>query len=188
MSDKCAALQTIIGKLAKLIPLLASDKPGEVLNAVQAIRNLLASAGLDLHDLVTLISGEEKPIVELLRSLLEKDDDVLLRLGRAGASLFHSQQGATFADVIVRKHRVTWQITSPEFEDWLLHQFFLERRRAPTASAMRNAIRSLSAQAKFEGDQHDVQLRAADSGNTAAMVSVSPRIFLAVNVSDAASY
>ena len=85
MSDKRAALQTIIGKLAKLIPLLASDKPGEVLNAVQAIRNLLASAGLDLHDLVTLISGEEKPIVELLRSLLEKDDDVLLRLGRAGS-------------------------------------------------------------------------------------------------------
>ena len=46
MSDKRAALQTIIGKLAKLIALLASDKPGEVLNAVQAIRNLLASAGL----------------------------------------------------------------------------------------------------------------------------------------------
>ena len=45
MSDKRAALQTIIGKLAKLIPLLASDKPGEVLNAVQAIGNLLASAG-----------------------------------------------------------------------------------------------------------------------------------------------
>jgi hypothetical protein len=37
MSDKRAALQTIIGKLAKLIALLASDKPGEVLNAVQAI-------------------------------------------------------------------------------------------------------------------------------------------------------
>ena len=45
MSDKRAALRTIIGKLAKLIPLLESDKPGEVLNAVQAIRNLLASAG-----------------------------------------------------------------------------------------------------------------------------------------------
>ena len=43
MSDKRAALQTIIGKLAKLIPLLASDKPGEVLNAVQAIAK---SAGL----------------------------------------------------------------------------------------------------------------------------------------------
>ena len=111
MSDKRAALQTIIGKLAKFIPLLASDKPGEVLNAVQAMGNLLASAELDLHDLVTLISGEEKPIVELLRSLLKKDNDVLLRLGRAGASLFHSQQGETFADVIVRKHRVTWQLT-----------------------------------------------------------------------------
>ena len=80
MSDKRAALQTIIGKLAKLIPLLASDKPGQVLNAVQAIGNLLASAGLDLHDLATLISGEDKPIVELPRSLLEKDNDVLLRL------------------------------------------------------------------------------------------------------------
>jgi hypothetical protein len=164
MSDKRAALQTIIGKLAKLIPLLASDKLGEVLNAVQAIKNLLASAGLDLHDLVTLISGEEKSIFELLRLLFEKDDDILLRLGRAGTSLFHSQQGAPFADVIVSNHRVSWQLTSPEFEDWLLHQFFLEQRRAPTASAMRNAIRSLSAHAKFEGDQHDVHLRAADAG------------------------
>ena len=45
-----------------------------------------------------------------------------------------------------------------------MHQFFLEQRRAPTASAMRNAIRSLSAQAKFDGDQHDVHLRAADFG------------------------
>ena len=43
-----------------------------------------------------------------------------------------------------------------------MHQFFPERRRAPTPSAMRNAIRSLSAQAKFEGDQHEVHLRAAD--------------------------
>ena len=37
MSNKHAALQTIIGKLAKLIPLLASDKPGEVLNACKQL-------------------------------------------------------------------------------------------------------------------------------------------------------
>ena len=165
MSDKRAALQTIIGKLAKLIPLLASDKPAEVLNAVQAIRNLLASAGTrssrsgDARSL-----GRRSPLLSFCARCSRRMTTSCCASGVPGLRSSTSQQGATFADVIVREHRVTWQLTSPEFEEWLVHQFFLERRRAPTPSAMRNAIRSLSAQAKFEGDQHDVHLRAANSG------------------------
>jgi hypothetical protein len=40
---------------AKLIRLLSSDKPGEAIGAVHAIRRTLAGAGLDLHDFAHLI-------------------------------------------------------------------------------------------------------------------------------------
>jgi hypothetical protein len=42
-------------KLAKLIPLLSSDKDGEVIATVQAIRRTLAGAGNDLHDLAAFL-------------------------------------------------------------------------------------------------------------------------------------
>jgi hypothetical protein len=78
MNDKRTALKTIFGKLEKLFRLLASDNPGEVFNAAQAMKRLLASAKLDFHDLITIMSGEEAPILDLLRSLLEKDQDALV--------------------------------------------------------------------------------------------------------------
>jgi hypothetical protein len=45
-------------KLGKLIPVLASDKDGEVLAAVRAVSCALASEGLDWHDLSSVISIE----------------------------------------------------------------------------------------------------------------------------------
>ncbi len=39
------------GKISKLIKLLSSDKPGEVVAAASALKRTLGSAGLDLHDL-----------------------------------------------------------------------------------------------------------------------------------------
>jgi hypothetical protein len=162
MSDKRAAFSKITGKLAKLIPLLASDKPGEVLNTAQVIARLLASVKLDFHDLVTFVTGEQAPLAELLGSSREKDQDILLRLGLARASFFHSDEGAAFADVIVDGHRATWPLSS-EFVDFLLHEFFLEERRAPTVAAMQSALRTLIAHARFDGEQHDVHLRVAES-------------------------
>ena len=164
MNDKRTALKTIFGKLEKLFRLLASDNPGEVFNAAQAMKRLLASAKLDFHDLITIMSGEEAPILDLLRSLLEKDQDALLRLGLAGASLFHSADREAFADVKVGRHRMTLQLSNSEFADWLLRQFFLEKRRAPSATAMRSAVSSLRAHALFEGERHEVHLRTAEYG------------------------
>jgi hypothetical protein len=46
-------------RLSKLLPLLASDKEGEVLATVRAIRAALLGEGLDLHDLATSIAGAE---------------------------------------------------------------------------------------------------------------------------------
>lgn len=99
----------------------------------------------------------------MLGRLLAKDQDVLINLGLAGAAFFWSTEGV-FADVIVGGHRNTWPLSDPEFSDWLLHQFFKEKKKAPTSSAMKAAIRTLSAEAKFNGAKHHVYLRAAKFG------------------------
>ena len=49
-------------KLAKLLPLLASDKDGEVVATARAIGRTLAAAGADWHDLVRMLT--ESPAVE----------------------------------------------------------------------------------------------------------------------------
>ena len=164
MSAKRDALEQVIARLAKLLPMLASDKDGEVVNAAQAIKRLLASVKLDFHDLVTFLTGNETQLQDLLRSLFEKEADALLRLGLAGAALFHSAERVAFADVVVAGGRKTWQLSDAGFREWLVHQYFLEQRKAPGLAAMKSAIRSLSAYAVFQGQQHEVHLRIAESG------------------------
>ena len=48
-------------RLAKLVPMLASDKDGEVLATAAAIRRTLATAGADLHDLVAMFNPTVAP-------------------------------------------------------------------------------------------------------------------------------
>ena len=103
----------------------------------------------DWHDLTILLFDKKEPVFEMLNRLFEKDQDILLRLGLAGAAFFCSAEGA-FADVMVDRHRNTWPLSDPEFSDWLLHQFFIEKKKAPGLGAMKAAIRTLSAHAKFE--------------------------------------
>jgi hypothetical protein len=45
----------IAPRIAKLLRLLASDKPGELVASVQALRRVLGSANLDLHDLANVV-------------------------------------------------------------------------------------------------------------------------------------
>lgn len=55
------SLATVTPKLAKLIPLLGSDQPGEVVAAATAIHGLLRKAGCDFHDLVAVIESPPPP-------------------------------------------------------------------------------------------------------------------------------
>jgi hypothetical protein len=45
-------------RLAKVLPLLGSDQPGEVVAAAAALRRVLAGAGMDLVDLADLVTTE----------------------------------------------------------------------------------------------------------------------------------
>lgn len=52
-----APSSTLSRKLGKLIPVLSSDKDGEVLAAVRAISGAIAAEGLDWHDLAATVSS-----------------------------------------------------------------------------------------------------------------------------------
>jgi hypothetical protein len=45
-------------RLAKLLPLLGSDQPGEVVAAATALQRVLAGVGMDLVDLADLVAAE----------------------------------------------------------------------------------------------------------------------------------
>ena len=57
--------------------------------------------GLDWHDIGTLLGEQKELVFELLRSLLEKDADALVRLGLTGTKLFVSAEGEAYADVAI---------------------------------------------------------------------------------------
>jgi hypothetical protein len=165
MSDKRKKLETILERLTKLLPHLGNENQNEADNARQKITRLLQSVGLDWHDIGTLLGEQKDSVFELLRSLLEKDADALVRIGLTGTRLFVSADGAAYADVAIRENRSTMSLSSSEFSDWLVHQFFRERRKAPTGGALKNALRTLSAQARYEGDRRPVYLRVAEADN-----------------------
>lgn len=54
-------LQPIPAKAFALIPRLASDADGEVINTVRAIERQLKTAGLDWHDLVARLKAYAEP-------------------------------------------------------------------------------------------------------------------------------
>lgn len=51
-------------RLGRIIALLGSDKDGEVLAAVAALRRTLKANGADLHDLISLLEGKVKVVHE----------------------------------------------------------------------------------------------------------------------------
>jgi hypothetical protein len=169
MSDKRKAFEAIVAKLEKLLPHLGDENTNEAGVALQRINSLLHAAKLDWHDLLALMSEQKGGSVfsDLLRRLSEKDVDVLVRLGRAGATFFCSAAGEAFADVAIGRSRITWPLSSSEFSEWLLHQFYIDadRRKAPAAAAVNSAVRTLRAHARFEGGRHEVHLRTAAVGD-----------------------
>ena len=99
MHDKRKAIETIIEKLGKLLPHLGNENDGEALAAVRSIASLLKKAGLDWHDVATLLRGSQPSLLEMLQSLLEKEPDVLVRLGLAPVTFFCSTKGIAFAEI-----------------------------------------------------------------------------------------
>ena len=148
MSDKRKQFKTIFDKLKKLLPHLGNENEHEANVAREKIIRLLRSVGLDWNDIAVLLGEQQDPVFDLLRKLLEKPEDAMVRLALHKASFFHSKERAPFADIDVDGHRVTLPMSGDDFGYWLLHEYFLERKLAPSATAMKAAIRTLTALAK----------------------------------------
>ena len=56
------ALTTVAPMVGKLLRLLGSDKDGEIVASVHALRRVLAAAGLTLHDLAGAIELPPEPV------------------------------------------------------------------------------------------------------------------------------
>jgi len=79
------------------------------------------------------------------------------------AELFHSREGISFADVMVDGHRETLLIKNSNngLGAWLRHRYYEETGGAPTSEAMRGALSTLEAKARYDGPVHEVHLRVA---------------------------
>jgi hypothetical protein len=92
----------------------------------------------------------------------EKQADILIRQAKQGASLFHSSDGETWADIRIEGRRETWAIRSKGFRRWLFLVHAKITGTAPSTEALQRAIAALDASAFIDGDQREVYLRVAE--------------------------
>jgi len=163
MTDKRKALEPILEKIGKLFAMLGSDNREEVATAAVKMNGILKEAGLDLHDLWSLMTEKQDKLAELLAALFADDVSMLLKIGREKALYFRND--VIFADVVVHGNRNTYPLESTAFAKWLRYEFFLAKQKAPTGSAIKTALRTLGAIAEFgdETPRHRVHLRTAEA-------------------------
>lgn len=89
--------------------------------------------------------------------------ELLIRCA-AGADLFHTPAGDSYATVPVNDHRETHPVKAKGFRRWLVRAFFERYDRPPGNQALQDALGLLEARAEFDGPERDVYIRAADHG------------------------
>lgn len=162
MSEKRDALMGVMDQLAKLLPLLASDKTGEVVNAASRIVQVLAKVRLDWHDLVEVLRQEPAPAAVRNSSPFETDHEALVRLA-GSATYFLNSERDVFADIAINGHRETLQLDSAQYTDWLMHAFWKDKERLPKEAQLKEVTRLVKARTSFsDAQRHDVQLRVAE--------------------------
>ena len=98
----------------------------------------------------------------------ESQADILIKLARARAELFHDGDTA-YAILKVESHDEVWPLQSKYFRDWLFKIYFEQEGKAPNAEAVRAAINTLAGFARFGSNdrpapEHKASVRIAESG------------------------
>ncbi|MCI0431182.1 MAG: hypothetical protein L0210_11670, partial [Rhodospirillales bacterium] len=84
--------------------------------------------------------------------------DILIELAQS-AKLFHTADGAGFADLDIKGHRETWSIRAKGFRRWLARRFFEDTGGAPSSEALQSALNVIEAKAHFDGPERLVHIR-----------------------------
>jgi Protein of unknown function (DUF2786) len=156
--------------IAKIRALLAKTvergcTPGEAKAAAKKAKEMMQDYGITEEEIRAAEDAESGPGFDwdAFRRMFMSVADRLVDL--AGSSLlFHAPDGECFADVMVDGHRETWPLASRDFRRWLLSRYFEEYESAPGSEAVRTALATLDAKAKFKGPEHSTYVRIASHG------------------------
>ncbi len=80
------------------------------------------------------------------------------------AELWHDADGTGYTTLAVRDHAEHYLLRSKGFRLWLGYQYYTTYKGAPGAQAMQDAIATLEAKARFEGEEHTPAVRIAHHG------------------------
>jgi hypothetical protein len=172
MSDKRKEEEKARDKLRdrfrKLFAMMGSDNEHESYSAKEKIHELQRKYKLSWNDVLELVGigsngrgdGSNRLFEELLKRT-RKQADVLIDLAKA-ASLFRTDDGSVWADIMIDCHRETWSVRSSGFKRWLLHRYWQEKKSTPNAMSVEAAIAHLEASAQYDGSpQRSVFIRVA---------------------------
>jgi len=111
--------------------------------------------------------------------------DVLVRLARQHAELFHDRAGELYATIERDGHKETWPLKATAFRRWLVGAFYALGGKAPHAQAVADAMNVLQAVAQFEGGEHPVYVRVAPDGAGGLYLDLGDPAWRAVHVTAA---
>ena len=85
--------------------------------------------------------------------------EILLTLSKDG-EFFHTPEGIPCVTARLQNGQLrTYPVESRDAREWLTHLYYKRTGDAPNPDAMKKAIGTLCARAKFEGEKHNVYLR-----------------------------
>ncbi len=88
--------------------------------------------------------------------------DTLVNLAQQDATFFWAPDESAWGAISIDGRRETWNLRSKGFRKWLTHQYYKATRKAPNADAMAQALLTLDAIARYDGEQHPVFVRTAE--------------------------
>jgi hypothetical protein len=120
------------------------------------------SGGIPADVLQRLGLGEESPNGSSPKEKEKATQAELLLRCMAGAQLFHTPAGESYARVPFGGHHETHPIKSRGFRRWLVRGFFKEHGKPPNAQALQDALGVLEARAQYDGPEVEVHVRIAE--------------------------
>jgi len=135
-----------------------ADHTNQSENLIAAAINAAEDIGNPLNGLVERTAADTGEA--------ESQATTIVRLATdAGAELFHTPAGDSYITIRVNGHREHHQLGGRGSRDYLTRIFYLETGRAPNATALQNAIATLSGIGRFDGGEHDVHVRVAGAND-----------------------
>jgi len=122
--------------------------------AFEALRSQLKKAGCRVTALDAAIAEESGDTGR--RGPTQAD--ILIGLAQT-AELFHTPDGAGFADLDINGHRETWPIRAKGFRRWLARRIFEDTGGASSSEALQSALNVIEAKAHFDAPQRQVHIR-----------------------------